>query len=78
MGIHCIQDAYSPAHNFQNWGGFSDIIPHLFESVHIYPMDAKNAIDATESIYNDIITSDGSGDKIDEIFNNWLEDFYDE
>jgi len=77
-GIHCIQDAYSPAHNFQNWGGFSDIIPHLFESVHIYPMDAKNAIDATESIYNDIITSDGSGDEIDEIFNNWLEDFYDE
>lgn len=76
MGLHCIQDAYSPPHAFQYWEG--DImawVPHLFESIYIYPGEAKEAMNATESIYMNIIKSDGSKEQIGEIFDNWLNEY---
>ena len=73
MALHCIQDAYSPAHEFQYWtGGVWAWIPHLFENITTYPREFFQAVDGTRWIYESIIAGDSSDDRINSIFDTWL------
>ena len=80
MGIHGIQDAYCPIHDFNEWNclSISDWLKHNKEDADDYPQDAKGAEDATKSIYEEVKKSDGSSTSLANIFNKWLEDFENE
>ena len=76
VALHCIQDAYSPAHAMQVWNGIN-YLPHMFESIYIYQKEKEFAINATREIYLSIMNSDGSRASIEQIFDDWLNDYYD-
>ncbi len=76
MALHCIQDAYSPVHNFKIWSGSTlEYFPHLFESVHVFSDEANQAIIATKNLFSNVKNSDGTEQSIINIFNNWLHGF---
>jgi len=80
MGIHGIQDAYCPVHNFNEWNCLSILnwLDHTNEDADDYPKDAVGAENATKSIYEEVMKSNGSSTSLENIFNKWLEDFLNE
>lgn len=74
--LHCIQDAYSPPHNFKYWdGSIWSYIPHVFEGILPLCTERESAVNATREVYQNVVNSDGSNESIENIFDEWLEGY---
>lgn len=71
--LHCIMDAYSPVHRFNEWDQNNKVylIPHSIESVNFFADDAELAARAIQEIYVEIRAGK---DPLD-IYEDWLEQF---